>query len=82
MNAARYRGQVIDYPQEIGSGALAMRNGGRKNEPLGLGGFFPGGGRDGGPPEHPGPHRAVEPGEGGVSADGTALSHGLPAFGG
>jgi hypothetical protein len=72
--------EVVDYPPEIGRGARAMRNGGGKNEPLGMGGFFPGGGRDGGPPEHPGPPRAVERDEGGVSADRTALCHGLPVW--
>ena len=61
---------------------LAMRNGGIKNDLAGMGGFFLGGRRGGGPPGHPGPQGVVERGAGGVRADGTGFSHGLPTFDG
>ena len=47
-----------------------------------MGGIFPGGRRDVGTPESPGPHRAVERRQGGVRVGGSAFMHGLPAFDG
>ncbi len=58
-----------------------MRNGSNKTSLAGMGGFFPGGPRGGGGPEHPGLQSVVERGEGRARADGTAFIHGLPVFG-
>jgi hypothetical protein len=57
-----------------------MRNGGKKNCLAGTEGSFLGERRDRGPPEHPGPQRAVERGAGGVRAEGTSVNHGLPVW--